>query len=71
MQNAKRTREWIKLTADRIDEALMDSSINGWEMGFLSDIKRTLSAGKGITDKQERRLVEVLIKAGAWRCRRI
>jgi hypothetical protein len=71
MHKLKRTPEWINLTSDRIDIALMDSSINGWEMCFLTDIKRTLSAGKGITDKQERRLVEVLVKARAWNCRRI
>ena len=58
MHRIKRTPEWHLQTRQRIEKALADDAINGWEMSFLTDMEQKLAEGKDISDKQERRLLE-------------
>lgn len=59
--------EWIKHTRERIRRALDDDYLNGKEMELLESFDKQLVSRGTLTDNQERRLIEILLKAGVWR----
>src|SRR5882724_9049428 len=55
----KRKPEWIEKTKKEIDQALdsVELDPNGWEQGFLQNIKKQLDKKGTLTDPQENKLL--------------
>ncbi|WAC27278.1 hypothetical protein [Ancylobacter sp. SL191] len=52
--------EAIRDYCDRIVERLNKSDLNGWEIGFLEDVKLKIESKQQLTDKQEQHLLKLL-----------
>ncbi len=66
----RRTAEWIAKAKEAIEDLL--SSVeqqysNGWELGFLEDMKAQLDETGSLTDKQEAKLLPLLRQSRKWR----
>jgi hypothetical protein len=65
----KRKPEWIEKTKNEIDQALdsVELDPNGWEQGFLQNIKNQLDNKGSLTDPQENKLLSILQRSRKWR----
>ena len=65
----KRKPEWIEKTKNEIDQALdsVELDPNGWEQGFLQNIKNQLDNKGSLTDPQEVKLLSILQRSRKWR----
>jgi hypothetical protein len=65
----KRKPEWIEKTKKEIDQALNSVELdpNGWEQGFLQNIKKQLDNKGSLTDPQENKLLSILQRSRKWR----
>ncbi len=65
----KRKPEWIEKTKKEIDQVLdsVELDPNGWEQGFLQNIKKQLDKKGTLTDPQENKLLPILQRSRKWR----
>ena len=65
----KRKPVWIEKTKNEIDQALdsVELDPNGWEQGFLQNIKNQLDNKGSLTDPQENKLLSILQRSRKWR----
>ncbi|WP_439400168.1 hypothetical protein ACRQ5Q_41995 (plasmid) [Bradyrhizobium sp. PMVTL-01] len=65
----RRKAEWIAKAKEAIDDLLSSVElhyVNGWEIGFLENMKVQLDKTGSLTDKQEAKLLPLLRQSRKW-----